>query len=179
MTRPTLEAPTAAASEERKVRGRPLAVGVLGSYGWSADRSVILPGSVSALGSGTRQDARVRPGVSNECGSLLPIWRDTVRLLSVNAAAYEPVLGALSVNATVCESMGLVAALDSALQRKCGGDVVYLVSVVGSCFFTPYIDVTRVRYWFGKIKSFPRYRVCYRSFSLAPRSTWRRAVICK
>ena len=94
--------------------------------------------------------------MSNECGSLLPIWRDTVRLLSVNAAAYEPVLGALSVNATVCESMGLVAALGSALQRKCGGDVVYLVSVVGSFFFTPYIDVTRVRHWFGKIKEFPQ-----------------------
>ena len=43
-----------------------------------------------------------------------------VRSLSINAAAYDPVLGTLSVNATVCKSMELVAALGSALLRKSG-----------------------------------------------------------
>ena len=62
-----------------------------------------LPWLVPAPESGTRHDARVRLGVSNECGTLLPMWRDGVRSLSVDAAAYEPVLGALSIHTTACE----------------------------------------------------------------------------
>ena len=112
-------------------------MGVLGSYGGSAGRPVLLlPGSVLAPGSGTRYDARVKPGVNKKCGSLLPMWRDAVDSLSVDAAAYDSVLGALSINATVCEYMKLlVAVLGSALLRKCGGDVTYLVSAVGPPFF--------------------------------------------
>ena len=64
-------------------------------------------------------------------------------------------LGALSINATVCEYMELVAVLGSALLRKCGGDVIYLVSAVGSPFFIPHIDVARVRHWFGEVRGFP------------------------
>ena len=69
---------------------------------------------------------------------------------------YEPVLGALSVNATVCESMELGAAVGSNLLRKPGGNVAYFVSAVGSSFFTPHIDVAHVRHWFGEVKMFPQ-----------------------
>ena len=58
------------------------------------------------------------------------------------------------VKATVCESIDLVATISSALMRKCGGDVAYLVSAVGPSFFTPHIDVDRVRHWFSEIKGF-------------------------
>ena len=66
---------------------------------------------------------------------------------------YEPVLCALSVDATVCKSMELAAALDSVLWRKYGGDVTYLESAVGPSFFTPHIDVARVRDCFDDIKN--------------------------
>ena len=55
--------------------------------------------------------------------------------MSIDATAYDSVLGALSINTTACEYVELVAALGSALLRKCGGDVAYLVSAVGSPFF--------------------------------------------
>ena len=77
----------------------------------------------------------MKPGVNKECGSLLPIWRDAVRSLPVDAAAYDSVLGTLSINATVCDYMELVAVLGSALVRKCGGNAAYLVSAVGSPLF--------------------------------------------
>ena len=95
-----------------------------------------------------------RPGESRECDCLLPMWRDGVRSLPVDAAAYGHVLGALSINATVCECMELVSVLVSTLQRKCGDDVGYLGSTVGSPFFTQDIDVARVRHWFGDSKGF-------------------------
>ena len=63
------------------------------------------------------------------------MWRNTVRLLFVNVAVFKPVLGALSANDTVCESMELVAALGSALLQKCGGDVAHLAPAVGSSFY--------------------------------------------
>ena len=66
MERPTLETPSLEASEGAKVGAQPLAVDVLGSYGGSPGRSVVLPGSVPAPGSGTRYDARVKPGVNKE-----------------------------------------------------------------------------------------------------------------
>ena len=78
-----------------------------------------------------------------------------IPLLCINADAYEPVLGALSVNATMSESMYIVAASDSALLWKCGGAVTCLVSAVWSSFCTPYIDVARARYWFVEEKGFP------------------------
>ena len=31
-----------------------------------------------------------------------------------------------------------------------------MISAVGSPFFTPHIDVARVRYWFGEVKGFPQ-----------------------
>ena len=77
---------------------------------------------------------------------MLSMWRGAVRSLSVDAAAYEPVLGSLSGNTTMFEHMQLVAAIGYALLRKCGGDVAYLISAVGSFIFTPGIDVARVRY---------------------------------
>ena len=158
--RSTLEAPPLAASEGAKVGSQPLAVGVLGSYGGSAGLPVLLPGSVPAPGSGTRFDARVKPIVNKECGSLLPMWRDAVRSLTVDTAAYDSVigyvLGTLSISATVCENMELVAVLSSALLRKCGGDIAYLVSAVGSPSFTPHNDVARVQHWFGEVKGFPQ-----------------------
>ena len=52
------------------------------------------------------------------CRGLLPMWRDALCLLSINVAAYGPVLVAMSINATVCECMELVAVLGSALLRK-------------------------------------------------------------
>ena len=119
-----------------KVGAQPLAVGMFGSHGRSIGRPVFLPGSVPAPGSGTRYDARVKPAVNKQCGSLLPMWREAVRSLSVDAAAYDFVLGALSINATVCEYEEVVAVLDSALLRKCGGDLACLVSAVGY-FFHP------------------------------------------
>ena len=137
-----------------RVGARSLAMGVLSSHGGSTGRPVRLPVSVPAPGSDTRHDASERPGVGKECGSLLPIWRDAVHFLSVDAAAHEPVRGALSVNATVCESMELVAASGLALVRKCGGAFAYLVSAVGSSFCTPKIDVARVRHCFDEIKGF-------------------------
>ena len=59
------------------------------------------------------------------------MWRGAERSLSVDAAAYEPLLGALSVNAIVCESIELVSALGSAIPQKCGSDADYLVSAIG------------------------------------------------
>ena len=79
------KAPPVAGSEEVKVGAQPLAVGVFGSHGGSAGRRVLLPVSVSTPGSGTRYDARVKPGVSKECESLLPMWRDALRPLSLDA----------------------------------------------------------------------------------------------
>ena len=76
--------------------------------------------------------------------------------MSVDAAAYDYVLSALSINATACEYMKVVTVLGSALLRKCGSDVAYLVSAVGSPFFTPHIDVARVRHWFGEVNGFPQ-----------------------
>ena len=150
MARPISEALSLATSEGAKVGAQPLAVAIFGSYGGSAGRSVLLPGSVLASGSDTRYDAHVRPGVNNECGSLLPMWRNAVRSLSVDAAAYDPVLGALFINATVCEYMEQVPVLGSTLLRKCGGDVAYLVSAVESTFFTPFIDAAGVRHLFAR-----------------------------
>ena len=146
MARLTLESPPAAASDGKIVGAGPLAVGVSGSHGGSACRPVLLLGSVTVPGSGTRHDTRVRPGVSKECGSLLPMWRDAIRSLSVVAVAKESVLDALSANASVCESIERVAAVGFALLWKCGGDVACLVSVVGSLFFTPYTNGARVWY---------------------------------
>ena len=131
-----LGAPSLAASEAVKVGVQPLAWGVFGSHGGSASRPVLLPEPVLAPGPGTRYDALVRSGVSEECDFLLTMWRDAVRSLSVDAAAYESVLGALPINATMCEYMKLVAVVGSTLLRKCGGDVGYLVSAVGLSFFT-------------------------------------------
>ena len=134
MERPTLETRTAAASDGRIVGAQFFFV-VLVSHGRSASRPVLLPGSVlapesatrhdalyvrlpgsvSAPGSGTRHDARVRRGVSNECGSRLPMWRRAVRLLSVDAAAHELVLRALSVRGTIYDVCELFDGLGSAL----------------------------------------------------------------
>ena len=41
-------------------------------------------------------------------------------------------------------------------MRKCGGDVVYFVSAVGSPFFTLHTNVARFRHWFGEAKEFPQ-----------------------
>ena len=76
----------------------------------SSGRLCFLAKSVPSPKSGTRHDARVRPGMSKECGLMLPMWRDAVRSLSVDATAHEPVLGALSVNATVCKPIEMIAA---------------------------------------------------------------------
>ena len=135
MARPTLEGPPVAASKGVKVGAQSLAVDVFGSHGGNAGRPVLLPGSVPAPGSGTRHDARMRPDVSEECGSLLQMWRDVVRSLPVDDAVYEPILCALSINAIVCKYMELVAVLGSALLQKCRGDVANLVSAVESPFF--------------------------------------------
>ena len=62
------------------------------------------------------------------------MWRDVVRSLSVDAVTYEPILDALSINTTVCEYIELVIVLGSALLRKCGGDVAYLVSGIKLLF---------------------------------------------
>ena len=109
--RDQLWSPPVAASVGVKVGAQPLAVGVFGSHGGSIGRPVLLTGLVPAPGSGTRYDASVKPGVNKECGSLLPMWHDAVRSLSVDAPAYDDVLGALSINATVCVYMDLVAVL--------------------------------------------------------------------
>ena len=53
-------------------------------------------------------------------------------------------IGALSVNATVSDSMELVAVLGPVLLQKCGGDVAYLILVVGSSFCTQHIDMAYV-----------------------------------
>ena len=45
------------------------------------------------------------------------MWRDALRLLSTDVAAYEPVPGAISIMATVYEYMELVAVLGSALLQ--------------------------------------------------------------
>ena len=65
-------------------------------------------------------------------------------------------LGALSVNANMWESIELVPALGSALLRKCGSRATYLKSAVGPTFFTPHIDVACARHWFGEVKGFPQ-----------------------
>ena len=111
MARLTLEAPTVASSERINGSAHPLAVGVFGSFSVCAGRPVLLPGAVLAPGSGTRYDEHVGPGVSKELVSLLLMWRDAVRLLSVNAVSYERVLSALSINVTVCEYMEVVVIL--------------------------------------------------------------------
>ena len=85
---------------------------------------------------------------------MLPTWRDAVSPLFVDAVAYWPVLGALSVNATVCESMEVVAALGSGLLRKCRENVAYLASGVGTFYVTSHIGVARVRHWFGEVEEF-------------------------
>ena len=74
--------------------------------------------------------------------------------MSVDAAAYDPILGTLSINATVWEYMELVA--DYA--PPCCGSVEamsYLASVVGSPIFRPHINVARARHWFREVKGFP------------------------
>ena len=136
--RPTLDLPPPAASEGAKVGAQLLAMGELGSYGGSAAGPVLLPGSISSPGSGTRYDARVKPGVTKERGSLLPMWRDAVRSLFVDATAYVSLLDASSINSVVCEYMELIAILGSALLRKSGRDAACLVSAVRSPFFTPH-----------------------------------------
>ena len=73
MARPTLEASLEAISEGRRVGDRLLTVDVLGSHGESVRRPVYLQGSIPAPGSGTRHDARVRSGVNEKCGPLLPM----------------------------------------------------------------------------------------------------------
>lgn len=88
----------------------------------------------------------MRPGLSKKCGFLLPKWRDAIRSLTVDAAAYESVLGALSIEATVWEYMEIAAALGSTLLQKCGDDLAYVVSAVGSRVCTPHVNVTRVRH---------------------------------
>ena len=94
--------------------------------------------------------------MNKECASRLLMWRNAARSFSVEDAAYESVLGALSINATMCEPLALFAAVRSALQQRCEGEVAYLVSTVGSSFGTPHIDGARVRYWFGEVKGFPQ-----------------------
>ena len=84
------------------------------------------------------------------------MWRNAARSFSVEDAAYEPVLGALSINATMCEPMALFAAVRSSLLQRCEGEVACLVSAVGLSFGTPHIDGARVRYWFGEVKGFPQ-----------------------
>ena len=91
MARPTLDAPPAAASEGRRVGAQSLVAGVLVSHGGSVGHSVLMPGLVPVPGSGKRHDSRVGSDVSKECDSLLPMWRDAVRSLSVDTASYEPV----------------------------------------------------------------------------------------
>ena len=89
MVGPTLEHPQAGRrGGGGGVGAQSLAVDVFGSHGRSAVRPVLLPGSVPAPGSDTRHDARVRPSVSKECASLLPMWRDTARSLSVEATVW-------------------------------------------------------------------------------------------
>ena len=94
--------------------------------------------------------------MNKECASRLLMWRNAARSFSVEDAAYEPVLGALSINATMCEPMALFAAVRSALLQQCEGEVACLVSAVGLSFGTPHIDGARVRYWFGEVKGFPQ-----------------------
>ena len=96
------------------------------------------------------------PGVNKECVSGFLMWRNAARSFSVEDAAYEPVLGALSINATMCEPMALFAAVRPALLQRCEGEVAYFVSTVGLSFGTPHIDGARVRYWFGEVKGFPQ-----------------------
>ena len=152
---------------------------VLVRDGGSVGRPVLFAESVQPPGPGTRHNARVRPGVSKECGSRLSMWREAVRPLYVDTAANKPVLGALSVTATMCKPIEICAALHSILLQTCGGVVDYLVPDVVFSFVAPHINVARVRYWFGDVKGCPRFHFCYRCFALAPRSTWRWAVICK
>ena len=78
---PTVGAPPAPALEERRVEARPLSLGVLGSYGGSEGRPIVLPGLVPALESGMRHDTRVRPGVSEECSVSTPSPEEGLRLL--------------------------------------------------------------------------------------------------
>ena len=104
---------------------------------------VLLSGPVPPPRSDTRCHARMRPGVNKECASglLMMMWCNAARSFSVEDAAYEPVLGALSINATtMSEPMALFAAVRSALLQRCEGEVAYLVSVVGLSFVTPHID---------------------------------------
>ena len=111
----------------------------------------------STSGSDMRYHARVRRGgVNKERASRLLMWRNAARSFSVEVAAYEPVLGALSINATMCEPMELFAAVRSPLLQRCEGEVAYLVSAVGLSFGTLHIDGAHVRYWFGEVKGFPQ-----------------------
>ena len=84
------------------------------------------------------------------------MWRNAARSFSVEDAAYESVLGALSINATMCEPMELFAAVRPALLQRCEGEVAYLESTAGLYFGTPHIDGAHVRYWFGEVKGFPQ-----------------------
>ena len=150
---PRHETLSAAALERKRVKAQRLGVVLVRNSG-----SVGRPVSRSAPPSGvdTRYHSRVRPGVNKECASGLLMWRDAARSFSVEDAAYESVLGALSINATMCEPMELFAAVRSAFLQRCEGEVAYLVSAVGLSFGTPYIDGARVRYWFGEVKGFPQ-----------------------
>ena len=132
------------ASEGVKVGAQPSAVGMFGSHGVSVGCPVLLPGSFLAPRSGTRHDARVRPGVSKECGSLLPIWRDEVRPLSVDPAAYEPVLGGSSKRYCV-----RVYGASCCFRLRPYAEVWRRYRLFGidrwvTLFFTPHIDVARV-----------------------------------
>ena len=91
--------------------------------------------------------------MNKECASRLLMWRNATRSFFVEDAAYEPVPGALFINATMCEPMELFAA---ALLQRCEGEVAYLASTVGLSFVTPHNDEACVRYWFGDVNGFPQ-----------------------
>ena len=150
---PRHDTPPAAALEGRRVKAKRYGVMLVRNSG-SVGRPV--SGSVPPPGVDTRYHASVRPGVNKECASGLLMWRNAARSISVEDAAYESVLGALSINATMCEPMALFAAVRSALLQRCEGEVAHLVSAVGLSFATPHIDEARVRYWFGEVKGFPQ-----------------------
>ena len=56
--------------------------------------------------------------MNKECASRLLMWRNASRSFSVEDAAYEPVLGALSINATMCEPMALFAPCCSGVKAR-------------------------------------------------------------
>ena len=153
---PRHKTPPAVTLEGRRVKAQRFGVMLVRNNG-SAGHPVLLSGSVPPPGPDTRYHARVRPGgVNKECASRLLMWRNAARSFSVEVAAYEPVLGVLSINATMCEPMELFAAVRSALLQRCEGEVAYFVSTVGLSFGTPHIDGAHVRYLFGEVKGFPQ-----------------------